>query len=231
MKIRQLNKKSTIDSSKQFFCYYIEMMPRINRSNLVSNILRLALCLLVTNCAGSLKVISNPTDAQILLYKPGKEEPQPLGKTPFEASTGDLADAVNDGTIVIVVQKDGHFPKSFVIPNLMGGDLSIEANLSPSSTANYQQVNEIVAKLFQAERLLKEKRFDEALKTADEIKKINENVAAAYHIAASVYFLQNALEKSRFEWIRALELDPSSADAQKMLALIEKKMGVGVEKK
>jgi tetratricopeptide (TPR) repeat protein len=184
-----------------------------------------AVVVLVGGC-GSIAVKSTPPEAEVSVLLPGKETPKALGKTPYAADLSALEEVVNEGTIVIVVAKRGYVSQQFVVPNLSGGELEIEANLEPNLPSNYQEVNRVVSLVLQAERYLFENRLKEALETAAEIKKVNENVATAYEIEATAHFLGNDMEKSRFAWIRALELEPSNAEAQAMLAQVEAKLGV-----
>lgn len=186
----------------------------------------LATVVLLAGGCGSIAVKSTPPEAEVSVLLPGKETPKALGKTPYAADLSALEEVVNEGTIVIVVAKRGYVSQQFVVPNLSGGELEIEANLEPNLPANYQEVNRVVSLVLQAERYLFENRLKEALETAAEIKKINENVATAYEIEATAHFLGNDMEKSRFAWIRALELEPSNAEAQAMLAQVEAKLGV-----
>jgi tetratricopeptide (TPR) repeat protein len=187
---------------------------------------RLAVVLATSVGCGTVSVRSVPTEAEVSVFLPGKEAPKVLGKTPFDADLGDLEDYVNEGTIVLVVKKAGYLPSQFVVPNLAGGKLDIETSLQPNLPSNYTEVNRIVGLTLRAERHILSKQFDEALATSAEIKRLNENIAAAYEIDAAVHFLKADLEKSRAAWIRAIELDPNNPEAQNMLALVEKRLGI-----
>jgi len=174
---------------------------------------------------GTVSVVSNPPEAEVSLILPGKESLKPLGKTPLELEVTKLEEAVDKGTVVIVVERDGYLPQRFVVPNLSSTSLNIEATLVPMYDTNYKELNDMISKVLKAERLVLEKRLDEALVTSNEIKSINENVAVAYEIEGTVYFLKSEFTKSRFAWLRAVELDPNNAESQSMLEIVEKKMG------
>jgi hypothetical protein len=174
---------------------------------------------------GTVSVISNPPEAEVSIILPGKESLKPLGKTPLELEITKLEEAVDKGTVVIVVERDGYLPQRFVVPNLSSTSLNIEATLVPMYDTNYKELNDMISKVLNAERLVLEKRLDEALLTSNEIKSINENVAVAYEIEGTVYFLKSEFTKSRFAWLRAVELDPNNAESKTMLEIVEKKMG------
>jgi len=176
---------------------------------------------------GTVAIKSTPPEAEVSILLPGKEDQKLLGKTPYNVDVGDLAEAAEDGSMVLMLSKEGYLPKYYVVPNLSGGDLKIEAILQPNLRSNYQKVNKIVALLFRAERMIKENRLDEAVKLADEVKGLNANIAAAYHITGTVLFLKKDINQSRFEWVRSLELDPQNNEARRMLTLIDKKLKKG----
>jgi len=178
---------------------------------------------------GTVSIRSSPPEAEVGIILADQERPKSLGKTPLTMDVSDLEDAINTGTIILVVKKRGYVAQQFVVPNLSGGDLQIDANLSPNLPSNYQAINRIVTLTLRAERQIIEKRLKEALTTANEIKKINENVASAYEIEGTVLFLQRKMKDSRFAWIRALELEPNNPEGQKILATIEKSLGIKSE--
>ena len=179
--------------------------------------------LLLTACS-SLKIRSTPPEAEVYIAKAEQKEAKLIGKTPLTKDIADLDDEVNSGTIAIEVRKKGFISKNFIIPNIGSGKLEIDTSLSPNFDADYKTINKIISKLFLAERYIKQKRLDKALKISEEVKSLNENIAAAYHISGTVYFLKKQFKKSRFEWARALDLDATNANAQNMLATLDKKL-------
>lgn len=187
--------------------------------------LHLCLAFLFGGCA-SISIHSNPPEATVELRVPGVDAPKNLGKTPFETNISQLENVINNGPIVISVSKPGYISQNFVVPNLVNGKLKLDTTLTPNLPSNYAEVNRIVSLSFQAERFILEKRFDEALKVAESIKNLNENVASAFHIEGTVFYLKNELEKAKFAWIRSLELEPNNAEAKGVLQQIEKKLGI-----
>lgn len=174
---------------------------------------------------GTLEVKSTPPEVEVGLMLPGKETVKVLGKTPYTASASEMEDISNEGTVVLVLRKPGYIDQHFVIPNI-SGNIAIEANLSPNLPSNYREINRIVALVLKGQKMIIDKRFDDLFKITSEIKKINENIASAYELDGAAYFLKKDLKNSRFAWIKVLELNPNNPEAQNMLALIEKKLGI-----
>ena len=170
---------------------------------------------------GTVSIVSSPPGADVEIIKPGKEIPQPLGKTPFESDLSGLVEIVNSGTVVVIIKKRGYEPQRFVVPNIPNGDLRIESYLLPNLPSNYKEVNAIISKVLAAERSILQDQFEDAERIANEILDVNSNVASAHEIKGTVYFLQKKYQKSRLAWIRALELDPNNPEAEGMLSKIE----------
>jgi hypothetical protein len=181
--------------------------------------------ILTNSCGGTLNVRTNPAEAELFLVQPGKVDSKSLGKTPYTAKIGDLGAAANGGPIVVQVQKKGFMPQSLYIPNATGSKLDFDVNLRPVNPGSYEDVNKIVKLVLQAERQIMLKQVDEAIKTADAIKAINDNIAMAYEIEGAAQFVKGDLQKARVAWNRSLAIDPENPDTVKMLKTIDEKIG------
>ncbi len=148
-------------------------------------------------------------------------EDREIGKTPLEIDMDRLSEMVNSGPIVVKLTKRGYQQREYIIPNLYNTTLSIDAFLYPS-ISDYRQTNGLIAKLFESQRLIKKKQFDEAIKVTDDIVKTNPNIASAYEMYGTIYFLKKDYQKSYENWIKVIELEPGNVEAQKMVELIEK---------
>jgi tetratricopeptide (TPR) repeat protein len=179
---------------------------------------------LLLSCCGTLSIKSSPSSAEVYIVVSGKDEAKRLGPTPFQSKISALSDYSNEGPITIQIKKDGYFTQSYFVPNLFTASLSIDANLTQNIPSSYVEINQVVSLAFQGERYVLQKRYDDATKIADDIRKINPNIAVAYHLMGTVHYLQNRLKDSRFAWQRAIELEPNDIEAKNMLAIVEKKM-------
>jgi len=182
--------------------------------------------LLIASCSSDITLVSSPPDAVVSVVEPGKETLKPIGKTPISISTDEIAESVDSGTIILVLNKRGYSPQRFIVPNLSGGDLRIESYLDTNLDTDYKEVNRVISLVLATERLVLEKRYDEGLKSVEKIKNINGNISAAHQLEGSIYFLKKEFNKSRFAWLRAIQLEPDNADAVNMLSIIEKRLGI-----
>lgn len=190
-----------------------------NFNNLSSNFLIaqfLAGFWLLTGC-GSVSIKSAPDAAEVLVMIPGKSDPKVLGKTPYEARISELGAAANAGPIVLQIRKNGYHPQFLYVPNASGGKLEFSTNLKPTLVSNYSDINRIIKLTLLAERQLQTKQLDDAIKTAQSLKLINENIAVAWDIEGAAYLLKGDRAKSKASWERSIEIDPENPDTTKML--------------
>ncbi len=172
--------------------------------------------LIITGC-GSVSIKSAPDAAEVLVMIPGKSDPKVLGKTPYEARISELGAAANAGPIVLQIRKNGYHPQFLYVPNASGGTLEFSTNLKPTLISNYSDINRIIKLTLLGERQLQTKQLEEALKTAQSLKMINENIAVAWDIEGAAYLLKGDRVKSKLAWERSIEIDPENPDTTKML--------------
>jgi tetratricopeptide (TPR) repeat protein len=157
---------------------------------------------------------------------PGKSDPKILGKTPYEVKLSELGAAANAGPIVLQIRKTGFHPQFLYVPNISGGKLEFSTNLKPTTISSYSDINRIIKLTLLGERQLQLKQFDDAIKTAQLLKGINENIAVAWDIEGAAYLLKGDKQKSKFAWERSIEIDPENPDTVKMLNRMNVSEGV-----
>lgn len=175
---------------------------------------------------GSVSIKSAPDAAEVLVMIPGKSDPKILGKTPYEVKLSELGSAANAGPIVLQIRKTGFHPQFLYVPNASGGKLEFSTNLKPTIVSNYSDINRIIKMTLLGERQLQMKQFDEAIKTAQLLKGINENIAVAWDIEGAAYLLKGDKTRSKLAWERSIEIDPENPDTAKMLSRMNATEGV-----
>ena len=187
-------------------------------SNLRNGITLIAgvLLFLATGCA-TLLVTSKPAGAEVILAIPGQEAGKVIGKTPLTQDLSELKKYTNKNTIVLSIKRSGFISQSFVVPNLGGGQLEIDASLQPLGADDASSINLAVRLILEAERQIIDRNFKEALKTLDKAKATNPFIAAAHMFEGMIYLLQNEKEKAREALYRALALDPQDTEVRSML--------------
>lgn len=184
----------------------------------------LAAPLAIAGC-GTVEIQSEPRDADVFAVTQGQDKGKPLGKTPYKATLSELSKLAGSGPILLQIRKNGFQSQSVVVPDIPGGQLKISTDLKSSTSESFRDINRAVRLALRAEREILEKRFDAALATAQEIRKINESAVISHEIEGAVLMLQGELTKSRESWERSLAIDPDNSDARAMLQLIKEKSG------
>ncbi|MEY4066440.1 MAG: hypothetical protein RIR26_2648 [Pseudomonadota bacterium] len=171
---------------------------------------------LTSGCA-TLTVTSKPSGAEVVLAIPGQEAGKVIGKTPLNQDLAELKKYTNKNTIVLSIKRSGFITQSFVVPNLGGGQLEIDASLQPLGADDASSINLAVRLILEAERQIIDRNFKEALKTLEKAKATNPFIAAAHMFEGMIYLLQNEKEKAREALFRALALDPQDTEVRSML--------------
>lgn len=175
------------------------------------------ICLLSSGCA-SVSITSKPQGVDVILSVPGQENGKLLGKTPLTQDLAEIKKFSNKSTLVVTLKRAGYQSQNFVIPNLGGGRLEIEANLRPVGSDDSADINLAVRHLLEAERHIIDKNYKDALKSLEKSRAANPNIAAAYMFEGTIYLLQNQNEKAREALYKALALDPDDTDIRTLLA-------------
>ncbi len=183
------------------------------------------LATLATACSPTIAVESSPAGAEIALEVEGDDVPRVLGYTPFKTTGTALSDLAGTAPKRLVVRKQGFRSESFLVPET-GGDLAIRAALA-ADAANYAEINRYVRLVLKGQRLLLQRRFEETMKVAAEIRRASENVASAYELEGTVYYLTDKMAQARAAWARVIELEPDNDEARGMLTLIEARLETG----
>lgn len=171
----------------------------------------------IAGCA-SVSITSKPPGVDVFLAVPGQETAKLLGKTPLQQNLSEITKLSNRSTIVVTLKKNGYRSQNFVVPNLGGGKLEIEANMLPIGSDDSADINAAVRFLLDAERQIIEKNYKEALKSLEKSKASNPNIAAAYTFEGTIYMLQNQNEKAREAFYKALALDPQDTEIRALLS-------------
>ena len=182
------------------------------------------IAVLTASCA-TVEITSEPRDAEVFILRPGQNSGKSLGKTPYQGKLSEIVGMAGEGPIILQLRKAGFMPQSIFVPNISGSDLKVSTIMPSSSTETYPDINRVVRLALRAEREILEKRFDAAVASAQEIRKINENATSSYEIEGAVYLLKGDLEKSLASWRKSLAISPDNADATGMVNLIEAKLG------
>lgn len=179
----------------------------------------------LTACTTTVSVESTPGAAEVAVATSTTSDAKVLGTTPLSLDLATLHKDTGGAPLVLIVRKPGFEPQRFALDSSATRDLDIKVGLA-TDQAQAHEVNRYIAQVLRGQRMLIQKRYDEALRIAAEIRSTSSNIASAYEIEGAAYFLTNRLREARFAWARVLEIDPNNEEARGMLALVEARLGV-----
>ncbi|MCB9228096.1 MAG: tetratricopeptide repeat protein [Deltaproteobacteria bacterium] len=179
------------------------------------------LCLLLfhISCA-NLSIISNPSDADVLIQNAEGGTGKKLGKTPYNIGMSELESYVRDGPAFVSISKDGFNKKDYIIPYFNFADLSISANLDKSDADGSGQwvlINRLVRIILMAYQSVYQQETDTAKKLIEGLDQKYPGFAAPWIIRALSALQEGKRDEARGFLKRAQVADP---DDSNILALM-----------
>lgn len=178
--------------------------------------------------ANKITINSDPPETEVFVRELGSSNYKKLGKAPLDTSFEELKTYfVNTSVFLIEVRKNGFLPYRVTVNDLAKADLSILVNLEPREDfLKYQQIDQNIASLFEAQRLLRAKQYEEAISM---LRKVSDNepyLSIVPELIGSAYYLKKENRKSLDFYKRAYRINPENKDAFVMKNYLEKALGV-----
>lgn len=183
-----------------------------------------AISLSLVSCATHhVSLLSNPTKARIYSRGTNESKGKLIGETPISLSALDLnKDSSTSGPIVIEFEKDGYDTKSILLTEAAVAGMIISADLSLSnSLADSQQLNWSVESLFEAQRLIRVGRHEEALRVLNTVEKVAPQLAVLHELKGTLYYLKNQYQEARDAYAQVLRINPKNLDAISMMHILK----------
>ena len=195
--------------------------------------IRMTLSLILACGAGcstvaSLTLQSNPGGAEVWVAPLDGTTPKKLGQTPL-ATRSDEAQKVagTTGPILIEFRKDGYLASRSMVTDLVPADITITAQLQRSTgLENVEALNLVVDRLFEAQRLVRAGRLDDALKLAGEVERDAPELSAVYEIQGGIFYLQKKPREALDAYQVSIRYNPKNAEAIRMRNYLMANMGL-----
>lgn len=187
-------------------------------------------CLVLSACSGArINFQSAPAAAEVWVAAVGSKDLKQVGTTPISVSSSELSDKAGaSGPVSVEYRSAGYATQRAVITDFSNSDLTLSLELSTQADAQEQErANRLIDMLFEAQRLARSGRSDEALSRVKEIQKEAPYVAAAYEIEAGIYLVQKKVNESLDAYRRAAKLNPKSLEIANMRQQLEKMVSAG----
>jgi len=159
----------------------------------------------------------------------GSKDLKQVGTTPISVSSSELSEKAGaSGPVSVEYRSVGYVSQRAVITDFSNSDVTLSLELATQADAQEQErANRLIDMLFEAQRLARNGRSDEALSRVKEVQKEAPYVAAAYEIEAGIYLIQKKVNESLDAYRKAAKLNPKSLEIANMRQQIEKMINPG----
>ena len=200
------------------------------RASYFRHLILAALCLVGFGaCAGSRVTLeSDPPGAEIFVSRPGQGEGRKIGQTPLTLSGAQLEKELGGALPVEIELRKPRFVEArTLIPEMASGELRISRKLRPETGfEDIVAINGMTDRLFEAQRLARNTRFEDALRILTELSKDSPQLAAVYELQGGIFFIQKKFKESLDSYSTAAKLNPKNGSVLQMRNLLETQLGV-----
>ena len=128
--------------------------------------------------------------------------------------------------VQLIMEKKEFSPREVLMPSSRWGErtklikLALSANPDKSTV-----VQEMLSLFFNAKKFAESKQFDQAHSEIDKVLALDSKSVRAMNMKAGIFYLEGKNDEAKRLYREALNLDPSSSDAIKMLEKIQNASG------
>ena len=165
---------------------------------------------------------SSPSQAKISVKPLGTGAFKEIGETPISLKTSQIEESLNgSGPVTVTFTKNGYRAKEILVSDISQLTQSVKVNLEPmSSLEDPSLVNAQIEAIFEVQRLIRVKKFDEALKVISKLKADAPHLSAPYEMEGGIYYVKGQLAESLDSYRNAVRLNPKSVEAIRMRDMI-----------
>jgi tetratricopeptide (TPR) repeat protein len=178
------------------------------------------LCILALGlqaCASAYNVHSNPQGANVYFNEPGTGRKIFLGVTPLSYSKAGLP---TQQAFTISVAKEGFKPQDVPMAATDESKTIVNVRLKVDDfevSKSSKELNEIMKKFFRVQQMIYEKQFHTAIIELDKLIKERPDLAQAYAMKGTSYYLLNEMNSAVASWKESLKIDPENVELLKFL--------------
>lgn len=191
--------------------------------------------LALSACTSKLIVQSEPSSAAVYLSVAGKADRVKIGETPLELTEAQINESLklspeSSQWVEFTLEKKDYQGKTVFLPSNRWGEISkiVKIRMKPSEDAT-TVVNKLLKHFFNAKKFVETRQYESAHQEIDRILEVDSKMTQALNMKAGIYYLQGNIDEARKLYKKAIEIDPGSSDAIKMLEKIQRDPGGATE--
>lgn len=178
----------------------------------MNKLIFVVLVLFLSACASTGKVVvrTDPPDTSVFLVDNQSGQNALLGKTPFSFDR-EIAAKKGSEVIQLRFEKEGFEPKYSAVASFGQQTTFLDVKMSSIAMASgeMRQAFELARSLLtEANRLVLNKRYSEALTRIEKLLEMDPKNAEAVAAKGSILYLMKDFEGAHQAWTKALELNP-----------------------
>jgi tetratricopeptide (TPR) repeat protein len=189
-------------------------MPKLFKS------LKLIGLIVLTSCASNttVSIKSNPEKAKIYVSDFNSDEKKYLGETPYSGTSKDIKTMTNgSGPVFLTLEKDGYFSQRIFVTELNAAEMAVNLSLKPERAIEESfSLDEVISGLFESQRLVKSKRYEEALSLLAKLEEKAPYISIIYELRGGVYFIQKNYTGALEAFSLALKYNPKNVEARRL---------------
>ena len=179
----------------------------------------------------NLNLQSNPTASEVWIAPLDGTNPKRLGQTPLLIQSDEAQKiAGTSGAVVLEFRKDGYISSRAMVTDLFPSDITVTSQLQRSTgLENIETLNTVVDRLFEAQRLVRAGRLEDAMRLAEGVEKEAPELSAVYEIQGGIYYLQKKPQQSFDAYQTSIRFNPKNMEAIRMRNYLGSQLGKEVK--
>lgn len=182
----------------------------------------------LTAIAHEMKIESSPEGAELYIKNKPDDIPIKIGATPYKGNIEELRQKFNiNQTFLLELRKEGHDPYHILLAPIAKSKVELSFKLKISRDIELtKKFDHIANQLFEAQRLTRDKNFENALKILDDIEKQEKYLSVIHEMRGGIYYLKKDFNTALSYYRKAFSINSENKDAYSMKLYLEKSLGL-----
>jgi tetratricopeptide (TPR) repeat protein len=171
--------------------------------------------------AKNLKISTFPDEAEIYIKQKNSTEHIKIGVSPLQIPFNNII-ANKDEIIFLIIKKNNHQDYNLVITSIKNAEIELNLTLEPVKIIdNLDNLDLMIAELFEAQRLTRVKNYVQALKVLESNEKKFPYLSIIHELKGSNYYLMKDYKSALAAYRKSFSINPQNIDAFRMKNYLE----------
>lgn len=170
-----------------------------------------------------LNLISSPSGVDVYAKALGRENSRMLGQTPLSLPLASIEkEFKGSGPVYLIFEKEGYRREKVMVTELSNIQLNLSVQMvEVHKIQDEREFNTVIASILECQQLIKDKRYDEALRRLGEIERVAPHLSVVYEMQGAIFYLQKKFGEALHAYRLAVKYNPHSGEANKMRRYLE----------